>query len=246
VSSFLLDEEDPPKLPAFYAPDMPAPEHFMHNTLELEERLLSNVEHGRADEIEKLFQRPAEGRAGSMADSALRQEKNLIICKATLVSRAAIRGGLDAETAFSLSDDFIQKAELLDNLEALTRLNARMVLEFARRVEDVRCGTSGSVFIRRAREYILTNLSEPITTAVLAKALGMNRTHLCERFVRETGMTVNTFVTAVKMDEAKRLLAVTKKSAVEIAEYLGYSSQSYFVKVFKKIHGVTPGEFRKG
>ena len=47
-------------------------------------------------------------------------------------------------------------------------------------------------------------------------------------------------------DEAKRLLAVTKKSAVEIAEYLGYSSQSYFVKVFKKIHGVTPGKFRKG
>ena len=124
MSSFLLDEENPPKLPAFYAPDMPAPEHFMHNTLELEERLLSNVEHGRADEIEKLFQRPAEGRAGSMADSALRQEKNLIICTATLVSRAAIRGGLDAETAFSLSDDFIQKAELLDNLEALTRLNA--------------------------------------------------------------------------------------------------------------------------
>ena len=246
VSSFLLDEEDPPKLPAFYAPDMPAPEHFMHNTLELEERLLSNVEHGRADEIEKLFQRPAEGRAGSMADSALRQEKNLIICTATLVSRAAIKGGLDAETAFSLSDDFIQKAELLDNLEALTRLNARMVLEFARCVEDVRCGTSGSVFIRRAREYILTNLSEPITTTVLAKALGMNRTHLCECFVRETGMTVNAFVTAVKMDEAKRLLAVTKKSAVEIAEYLGYSSQSYFVKVFKKIHGVTPGEFRKG
>ena len=92
----------------------------------------------------------------------------------------------------------------------------------------------------------MTNLSEPITTAVLAKALGMNRTHLCERFVRETGMTVNAFVTAVKMDEAKRLLAVTKKSAVEIAEYLGYSSQSYFVKVFKKIHGVTPGDFRKG
>ena len=53
VSSFLLDEEDPPKPPAFYAPDMPAPEHFMHNTLELEERLLSNVEHGR--------QRPAAG-----------------------------------------------------------------------------------------------------------------------------------------------------------------------------------------
>lgn len=155
VSSFLLDEEDPPKLPAFYAPDMPAPEHFMHNTLELEERLLSNVEHGRADEIEKLFQRPAEGRAGSMADSALRQEKNLIICTATLVSRAAIRGELDAETAFSLSDDFIQKTELLDNLKALIRLNARMVLEFARRVEDVRCGTSGSVFIRRAREYHL-------------------------------------------------------------------------------------------
>lgn len=246
VSSLLLDEEDTPILPSLYAPDKPAPEHFMHNTMELEEQLLSNVEHGRVDEIEKLFQRPVEGRAGSMADRALRQEKNLIICTATLVSRAAIRGGLDPETAFSLSDSFIQKAELLDSLEALTRLNARMVLEFTRRVEGAGFGARSSALIHRAKEYILTNIGEPITTADLSKALGMNRTHLCERFVRETGMTVNGFVTAVKMDEAKRLLTVTKKSATEIAGYLGYSSQSYFVKVFKKTCGVTPGEFQKG
>ena len=51
-------------------------------------------------------------------------------------------------------------------------------------------------------------------------------------------------MTSMKMEEAKRLLAVTKKSAAEIALYLGYSSQSYFVKVFKRQFGITPGEYR--
>lgn len=52
------------------------------------------------------------------------------------------------------------------------------------------------------------------------------------------------YVTAVKMDEAKRLLEVTKKTPAEIAEVLGYSSQSYFQSVFKKSTGKTPGEYR--
>lgn len=73
----------------------------------------------------------------------------------------------------------------------------------------------------------------------------MNRTYLCKRFLEETGVTVNHFITAVKMDEAKRLLEITKKTSAEIAEILGYSTQSYFQNVFKKYTGKTPAAYRK-
>lgn len=244
ISQLLLSEEAMPVPPPAAAPEPEAP-RTAHNTDELEAVMLSCVEHGRVDEIRKLFQRPIAGRAGTMATDALRQEKNLLICAATLITRAAIRGGLDRATAFSLSDAYIQRAELMRDYTGLVRLNAQMVEDFTQRVADARCGAGGSQLIQAAREYILLHLDKPITTEDLSRAAGMNRTYLCKRFQEEIGMTVNHYVTAVKMDEAKRLLEVTKKTPAEIAEMLGYSSQSYFQCVFKKVAGVTPGEYRK-
>lgn len=242
VSRLLLLQEDAADSMPAAAPE-PETSRTAHNTDELEAVVLSCVEHGRTDEIQKLFQRPAAGRAGAMASDALRQEKNLIICTATLVTRAAIRGGLDRATAFSLSDAYIQRAELMNDYAGLMRLNARMLEDFTRRVADVRC-EGISPLIRAAREYILHHLDQTITTKDLSRAMGMNRTYLCRIFQEESGMTVNHYVTAVKMDEAKRLLESTKKTSAEIAEVLGYSSQSYFQNVFKKNTGKTPGEHR--
>ena len=216
-----------------------------HNTDELEAFMLSCVEHGRSDEIRKLFQRPVTGRAGTLAADALRQEKNLIICTATLVTRAAIRGGLDKAAAFSLSDAYIQRAELMEDYEGLVRLNARMLEDFTDRVADARCSGGSFPLLRTVREYILQHLDEAVTTGDLSRAAGMNRTYFCKRFQEEAGMTVNHYITDVKMNEARRLLEITKKTSAEIAGILGYSSQSYFQNAFKKFTGRTPGEYRR-
>ena len=217
-----------------------------HNTMELEERMLSHVEHGRVEQIREMFRAPTVGRAGTMAVDMLRQQKNLLICTVTLVTRAAIRGGLDRETALALSDVYIQKAELMTDVVALTRLNAQMVLDFTQRVDAGKCGIHNSTLVRKARDYILANIGQPITTQELARVCGLNRTYLCKRFIEETGTTVGQYVTQVKVEEAKRLMDITAKSIAEIAEYLGFSSQSHFQRVFKKYTGMTPGVYRSG
>lgn len=245
VSQLLLQEEEnivPPQKTATQSHNTKS----IHNTLELEQRLLSCVEHGKTEELKTLFQQPSEGRPGIMAADAIRQQKNLFICTITLVTRAAIKGGLDVETAFTLSDMYIQKAELITRYEKLTTLNAQMVLDFTTRVQQVKCGIHHSELVRKARDYILTHIDEPITTAALAREVGLNRTYLCTHFAEETSMTVNQFITQTKIEEAKRLMDITKKSIAEIAESLGFSSQSYFQKVFRKHCGITPGEYRQG
>ena len=243
VSQLMLGEEVFP--PIAVPPPEPSSDVTVHNTMELEELMLSHVEHGRVDEIRVLFQQPVSGRAGKLASDILRQQKNLMICTATLVTRAAIKGGLDRETAFILSDQYIQKAELMGTYEGLTRLNVQMVLDFTQRVNDTKSGIHQSKLVRRARDYILTHISEPITTEALSRELGMNRTYLCSLFAEETGLTVNRYVTQVKMEEARRLMDITNKSTADIAEYLGYSTQSYFQRVFKAYTGITPGEYRR-
>ena len=241
VGQLLLTED----LPALDLNLLPQPsETEIHNTMELEEMMLSCVEHGRTEDILKMFSAPTAGRAGEMASDALRQQKNLIICTATLVTRAAIRGGMNQEQAFALSDMYIQKAELMSDVLSLTRLNAQMVLDFTKRVEADKAGIHNTKLVRQARDFILSHIGEQITTDMLSKELGMNRTYVCKLFTDETGFTINQYVTNIKMEEARRLLDITPKSIAEIAEYLGFSSQSYFQKVFKSQYGITPGEYR--
>lgn len=244
VSRLLLTEEPLPSLPLTEEAKEDTALRTVHNADEAEAMMLSCVEHGRVDEIKEFFRRPIAGRAGAMAADALRQEKNLLICTATLVTRAAVRGGLNRETAFALSDSYIQKSELLTEYVELTRLNAQMVLDFTERVAESRCGIHCFRRVRTVRDYVLNHISHPVTTGELAQALGTNRTYLCKLFREETGLTVNEYVTSVKMDEAKRLLDRTRKTVAEIGEYLGYSSQSHFQRVFKKYTGSTPAEYR--
>ena len=241
VGQLLLSDELPPLEPSA---SHSQPNYEIHNTMELEEWMLSCVEYGRTDDIHAMFRSATAGRAGTMASDTLRQQKNLLICTATLVTRAAIRGGLNPEQAFALSDMYIQKAELMADVLSLTRLNAQMVLDFTKRVAADKAGIRQSKMVRKARDYILSHIGEAITTEALSKELGMNRTYLCKLFTEETSLTINQYVTQVKMGEARRLMDITPKSIAEIAEYLGYSSQSYFQKVFKNQHGITPGEHR--
>lgn len=232
-------------LPDEPAAAQPVPENQIHATMDFEQIMLSHVEHGRTAEIEAMFRGVVAGRAGTMASDTLRQQKNLLICVATLVTRAAIRGGLGREQAFALSDMYIQKAELMSDILSLTRLNAQMVLDFTKRVEAEKAGIHNSRLVRKARDHILSHISDTVTTEQLAKELGMNRTYLCKLFAEETGLTINQYVTKVKMEEAKRLMDITPKSIADIAAYLGYSSQSYFQRVFKQQYGLTPGQYRK-
>lgn len=242
ISKLLLGEDLPP-LPTL-PPQDNTQEPVVRNTMELEEWMLSCVEHGRTEDIRAMFQNAPAGRAGTMAKDVLRQQKNLLICTATLVTRAAIRGGLDSQTAFALSDMYIQKAELMADVLDLTRLNAQMVLDFTDRVAAEKCGIHHSTLVQKVRDYVLARIGEPITTETLARECGMNRTYLCKLFTQETGMTIGQYVTRTKIEEAQRLMDITTKTIGEIGEYLGYSSQSHFQRVFKKETQMTPGQYR--
>lgn len=152
---------------------------------------------------------------------------------------------MDAEDALSLSDAYIQKCELLSTLDAITNLQYRMVLDYTARVERLRMGKSPSKLVLEVTNYIHHHLSEPVTTEAMAKALFISRSRLSVKFKAETGENLVDFILKEKVHEAKRLLRYTEKTAVTIACYLGFSSQSHFSRTFKKYAGVLPNEYRK-
>ena len=234
------DIPGPMKEPAYYQSD----DVTVHNTYQLERELLSYISSGNPDLLKRLFSEPPTGRVGKLAHDEMRQKKNTFVCSATLASRAAISGGLSHEIAFSLSDYYIQKAELLADYNALTRLNMEMLLEFARRVEELNFNGRLSKHMMNISRYVNRNINNRITLNDLSAELHVNRTYLCEVFKSEVGMTINEFITQQKIEEAKRLLTFTGRSISAISESLSFSSQCYFQNVFKKATGETPNQYR--
>ena len=216
-----------------------------HNTLTLEQSLMQMIEKGDVGALCEWLSHAPSVRGGVIANDALRQLKNTFIVTATLASRAAIKGGMEAEDALSLSDDYIRKCELMGGVDFIVNLQYHMVLDYTRRVERVRLGKNPSKLLMQVTNYVQHNLSRPVDVDDLAKTLFISRTHLASRFKQETGMTLTDFILGEKVEEAKRLLRYSDKSLTLIANYLGFSSQSHFTRIFKKYSGQTPREYRE-
>ena len=216
----------------------------LHNTLALEETLMQMISKGDVGALYEWLSHAPSVRGGIIANDALRQLKNTFIVTATLASRAAIKGGLNAEDSLSLSDEYIRKCELMSSVDQIVNLQYHMVLDYTRRVERVRLGKNPSKLLMQITNYVQNNLSKPLDVDELAKALFISRTHLAAKFKKETGTTLTDFILREKVEEAKRLLRYSDKSLSLIADYLGFSSQSHFTKAFKKYTSKTPGEYR--
>ena len=217
---------------------------YPHNTLDMEKYMLSLVEKGQVAELRAFFENAPAVRGGIIAQSDLRQSKNLFVVTATLVSRAAIRGGMDHEEALTLSDGYIRKCELMTNVEAVTNLTYRLVMEYAERMRRLRCGKDPSPLVIEVANYLIKHLSEPVTVREIARALCRGRSRLSTDFKKETGENLSEFILKKKVEEAKRILLQTDRPVADVALYLGFSSQSHFSRIFKKYTGFTPKAYR--
>lgn len=217
----------------------------VHNTFELEQTVMTMVRKGDIAALREWIKAAPAVRGGIIAAEQLRQMKNTFIVTVTLASRAAIRGGMDVEEAFSLSDAYIQKCELLSNPEQIMNLQYHMILEYTQKVERIRLGKRPGKLVIDVANYIQHHLSEPITAEEIAKELYLSRPYLSRKFIEETGESLTDFILKEKTEEAKRLLRYSDKTLTAISNYLGFSSQSHFSRVFKKYALCTPGEYRE-
>lgn len=134
--------------------------------------------------------------------------------------------------------------ELLNNIEQITNLQYRMILEFTEQVEKIRHAAHESILAIQVTNYVQHHISEAITTEAIAKHLYLSRPYLSAKFKKETGMSLTDFILKEKTEEAKRLLCYSEKSLLNISNYLGFSSQGHFSRVFKKYSGYAPSEYR--
>lgn len=225
-------------------------ENLPHNPYDQELREFSAIEYGDIKMLGESLLEDYKGRIGRLAKDEARHMRNRGIVVVTLASRAAIRGGLLPEIAFSMSDVFIQKLEEESDPNILLNMIHRFEFQYAKMVEDLKSARTGrpkknqNPRVERCKDYIFKHLHEKIRMQDIAKEVYLNANYLSEIFKQEEGMTVTEFILREKIGLTKNLLTYSPYSYSQIAAYLGFSSQSHLGKAFKKHIGVTLKQYR--
>ena len=103
---------------------------------------------------------------------------------------------------------------------------------------------SNEMLVSQVHDYCLHNISRQISVEDVAAFAGLSRWHLSRRFQQAYGKPLHDFIVELKMRMAVRRLQSSRDSVKEISVFCGFDDPSYFCKVFKRIYGTTPGEFR--
>lgn len=101
-------------------------------------------------------------------------------------------------------------------------------------------------YARKAIQFIKEHYAENIQVPLIANALKVSESHLSKVFKETMHNTIGEYLTQYRIKEACRLLKNTDYRVNEVSEKVGYTDQRYFSVTFKRIMGVTPGNFRDG
>ncbi|MBP2000112.1 two-component system response regulator YesN [Paenibacillus shirakamiensis] len=101
-----------------------------------------------------------------------------------------------------------------------------------------------TMIVHRIYEYVNQNYANEISLSELAEQFHLNYSYLSSYFKQRTNENITTYINRVRTDKAKELLRSYEASISQISQMTGYSDHNYFSKVFKKMTGMTPVEYR--
>jgi len=217
---------------------------IFHTPEQLEEELSKAVEQGDKDRLVQILGEPVNGRLGVLSLDPERQTRYMFVTAVGVVARAAMRGGLDYETACSIADVYCQQMDRIKDSASIIALQEKMLFDFVSKVASLKRRDASSVLIKNCCDFIGKNLHSELSLAVLSDFCHLSPRRLSHRFTNEMGISVMDYVHQLRMKEAARLLRYTSFSISEISNYLNYSTQSYFTLIFQKQYGITPSQYR--
>lgn len=184
-------------------------------------------------------------RRGVLSSDNLNNEKYHAIIMTALVSRFCIEHGMDIAVSYTLSDIFIRKIDRALTAEAVCAVADEVRIEYCTRMRDLSKKQVVSRYVVLAIDYIRTHVQEPITVEQVASELSVNSSYLSKLFKKEMGKSISEYIRDSKIEIAEHMLRHLDDTSLQIANYLGFSSQSHFIQVFRKQTGMTPEEYRK-
>ncbi len=217
---------------------------FLHAPFERELAFYESVRSGSLETVKTLFT-PLGGEGfGILCDDELRNLKYHLVISIAIITRFCINGGMPPESAYSLSDVYIRKTDKIKRKEDINSLHYEMVIAFTKEMRQIHSKHVYSKTVILMLDYISDHLHDKILVQDIAASVKCSIPYLSRLFHAEMGIPLSTYIMRKKIESAANMLQFSTCSSLEISNYLHFSSQSYFIKQFKKIIGMTPKEYR--
>ena len=152
----------------------------------------------------------------------------------------AFQGGLSVWLATRLYREF----QLTDEASSLAieGLTLELMAELSRK--HVKPGRKPPAWLKQAKELLHAHFSEALTLDGIAKSVGTHPVHLARVFRQNYHCTIGEYVRKLRIGFACREISTTNSPLALIASQAGFYDQSHFSRTFKRIIGITPGEYR--
>lgn len=175
--------------------------------------------------------------------SPLRDKKNICFVFNTLMRKSAEFGGVHPLHVDNLSRQFAIQIEKALTVDQLTNLEYLMVRKYCLLVQNY-ARSNYPQLIQNCMNAIDFYYNAELSLSWLARHCNVSESHLSTTFKKETGMTVTEYINKTRVRQSLILLNTTALSIGEIASRCGFDDANYFSRIFRKIEGKSPKEYR--
>lgn len=215
-----------------------------HSPFEKELEFYESVRSGDIENVKKTFTPIGGSGYGILSTDELRNIKYHLVISIAMITRFCVTGGMEMENAYQLSDIYINKTDNCASVAEANLIHREMVFDFTQKMKSINKGGVFSKPIVMCFDYIYDNLHSKILLKDIADYVGLSQQYLSKLFHSEVGMTISEYINKKKITAASNMLKFSEYSAVDIGNYLNFSSHSHFIQTFKKYTGITPKEYR--
>ena len=216
-----------------------------HKVYESERALLRMVREGDLDS-RNVLNRAASLSSGVNATNGKPLEQAMVSCTTfvSLITRAAIEGGLSPESAYTLGDGYIQSIMQAKTVAEMGSITNTAYSDFVLRVHKGRQNPDVSPQVQHCCDYIELHLESDLSLKTIADEVGYTEYYLSRKFKKEVGVNLHEYIRFARIERAKTLLNSTELSVAHIAELLQFCSSSHFSRAFQSVTGLTPVQWK--
>lgn len=217
---------------------------FHHAPFEREMAFYESVRSGNLETVKTLFTPLGGEDFGTLSPDPIRNLQYHLVITIAMITRFCINGGMTPEEAYHRSDVYILQTDRCQTQEEIHQVHYQMAIEFTKRMRQLRTGQAYSKQVARMLDYISDHLHEQLLARDVAAHIQRTPSYTSQMFHKEVGIPMGQYIMQKKVEAAANMLQFSDYTALEISNYLCFSSQSYFIQQFKRYMGMTPREYR--
>ncbi len=162
----------------------------------------------------------------------------------TMLRLGAGRSNVHPVYLHELSSKFVKMISDSSSSVKLDKIHEKMVRDYCMLVQN-KSRSQYSKIVRDTLNYIDFHLSDMLNLSVLAEYCHVSTPYLSKIFKKEVGSTITDYIMNCRIHSSLRLLSTSKIQIQEIAAFVGMPDFNYYTKIFKRIIGCSPSEYRK-